>query len=586
MLRRTVSRRYELFPKSAAFYPVAELAEIDANQPPLSVKVPKSIYLKPSCNPDRLPSILFKRDPKHLPEYAIPFATGQLSTAQPLYSITSPTTEYYSLRLAFLRAGFRRILPNAPIECNAVIGRSLPVPAPGESIPHTKFLTPLHHQHQVFNHFPGGHRNLGCKAGLANNLMKAAALFPEEYSFIPRTLTWPRESEKIKQMLSEAPPTSQFIWKPARGSCGRGIVITRGGRANEAEWAGHIKRMEEVIALGSSAAEGDTTHDDPVRTFTPLFSQPAELFRTVVVQEYIPNPMLIFGRKFDLRLYVVVTSYDPLVAYLHSEGLVRFAAKPYKESEVYDRASHLTNYSIGRKLEQKGPNGEAAPSLDLKWSIGKLQATMQTREGLGSTPQYSNEESWAQVHHIINTTLLAVKSNIVQLSKLQSQVRAFELYGFDVMFDATGKAWLVEVNTLPSLESSSSFDYEVKSNVVTDALNMVQLELFDRPQSQFERSFLAVPDLYKSEVGVSVGATGIAPTKALVHLQSEVMPMTRMPSESPADVLCRLQDEQAYRGGFQRLFPPSSPAERDRYARMLPIMGGTELDVAAMQSSA
>lgn len=36
-----------------------------------------------------------------------------------------------------------------------------------------------------------------------------------------------------------------------------------------------------------------------------------------VAQRYVTNPLLLDGRKFHLRLWVVVTNHNPLTAYLH-----------------------------------------------------------------------------------------------------------------------------------------------------------------------------------------------------------------------------------------------------------------------------
>lgn len=49
-----------------------------------------------------------------------------------------------------------------------------------------------------------------------------------------------------------------------------------------------------------------------------------------LIQNYITNVHLINGFKYDLRIYTLISSLDPLRVYVYNEGLVRFATQPYQ----------------------------------------------------------------------------------------------------------------------------------------------------------------------------------------------------------------------------------------------------------------
>lgn len=66
------------------------------------------------------------------------------------------------------------------------------------------------------------------------------------------------------------------------------------------------------------------------------------------MQRYINNPLLIGGKKFDLRIYVLVVSYIPLTIYVYRSGFCRFTGTRYNENvtDLSNLFMHLTNVAV------------------------------------------------------------------------------------------------------------------------------------------------------------------------------------------------------------------------------------------------
>lgn len=88
------------------------------------------------------------------------------------------------------------------------------------------------------------------------------------------------------------------------------------------------------------------------------------------------NPFLIDGQKFDIRIYVLVTSISPLRIYIYEEGLVRFATEKYFIGQPFknNRFMHLTNYSLNKYSKNFVPNNDPLiDNIGHKWSLTALR---------------------------------------------------------------------------------------------------------------------------------------------------------------------------------------------------------------------
>jgi len=113
----------------------------------------------------------------------------------------------------------------------------------------------------------------------------------------------------------------------------------------------------------------------------PVASSCGRGIRVIGKKTHISKKIGYLASKYDLRLYVLVTSFEPLRVYLFEEGLVRLATQPYStKGTLGKRFVHLTNYSVNKKSEiyVKNTNGqkveEQKEQMPSKWDFKALKA--------------------------------------------------------------------------------------------------------------------------------------------------------------------------------------------------------------------
>lgn len=181
-----------------------------------------------------------------------------------------------------------------------------------------------------------------------------------------------------------------------------------------------------------------------------------------IAQRYVDNPYLVGGRKFDLRLYVLVTSYSPLVVWQYDSGFARFSFRRYasaRDNTSGNLAMHLTNVAIQKKMEDYDKR------VGCKWDLRSLKLYMVSRHG-----QDAVDELFYDIQCVITRSLLAVQKTIVQ------DRHCFEMYGYDVLIDDNLKPWLLEVNASPSLSADTASDANLKRRLLSEMLDVIDLE--------------------------------------------------------------------------------------------------------------
>ncbi|XP_064148839.1 tubulin polyglutamylase TTLL5 isoform X5 [Loxodonta africana] len=273
------------------------------------------------------------------------------------------------------------------------------------------------------------------------------------------------------------------------------------------------------------------------------------LEENILVSRYINNPLLIDDFKFDVRLYVLVTSYDPLVIYLYEEGLASC-----DDPEVEDYGNKWSMSAMLRYLKQEGKDTTVL---------------------------------MAHVEDLIIKTIISAELAIATACKtfVPHRSSCFELYGFDVLIDSTLKPWLLEVNLSPSLACDAPLDLKVKASMISDMFTIVgfvcqdpaqrsstrpiyptfetsRRNPFQKPQRPVSAQFYSSNAKQRSRPLSASDAemknlVGSAREKVPGKLGGSVLGL----SMEEIKVLRRVKEENDRRGGFIRIFPTSETWE-------------------------
>eukprot|EP01138_Halocafeteria_seosinensis_P016261 gb/GECG01016591.1/.p1 GENE.gb/GECG01016591.1/~~gb/GECG01016591.1/.p1 ORF type:complete len:475 (+),score=56.37 gb/GECG01016591.1/:1-1425(+) len=292
-------------------------------------------------------------------------------------------------------------------------------------------------EHQKVNHFRN-HYELTRKDLLVKNIKRMKKQLEKseskdeanKYDFLPESYVLPGEYGLFVEAFKRRPGAT-WIMKPIGKAQGRGIFL--------------FNKLSQI-------SDWKKDHN---------WNADAPQAETYVAQRYIANPYTIGGKKFDIRLYALVTSFSPLTIWLYRSGFARFSFTRYSRDKADQNNlwMHLTNVSIQKKAE------EYDSARGCKMFVRELKLFLASKHGMPAV-----ETLFAETQALIIRTLLSVQKVIIQ------DKHSFELYGFDVLFDTSLKPWLLEVNASPSLSADTDTDYQLKYGLIEDTLDVVDVE--------------------------------------------------------------------------------------------------------------
>ncbi|MCQ2819594.1 MAG: tubulin--tyrosine ligase family protein, partial [archaeon] len=177
----------------------------------------------------------------------------------------------------------------------------------------------------------------------------------------------------------------------------------------------------------------------------------------IIVQKYIESPLLYKGRKFDIRIWVLITDSEGI--FIFKEGHLKATSENF-DIDSNNEFVHLTNYSV-----QKHGTNFSKVEIGNEISFAEFQAELNKN----TNPVVNfRKEIYPKICNIIRLSYNSVRSKIGSYYGRN----CFEIFGYDFIIDTEFNPFLLEINTNPGLEESSPLIKMLVPRMIDDALKL------------------------------------------------------------------------------------------------------------------
>ena len=196
-----------------------------------------------------------------------------------------------------------------------------------------------------------------------------------------------------------------------------------------------------------------------------------------IVQKYIERPLLVRGKKFDIRQWVVVTSLKPLTVWFYHGSYIRFAGSDFSLDNLDNEFVHLCNNSIQKNNEEFGGAPEGMEGW--MWTSGQfvdhLRETRGSEEGTRIWNEMIVPTMKEQVVAALQASIGAERDigSFGYGKTFEGREHSFEMYGYDFMVDEACNSWLIEVNSSPAMDHSTPVTEKLCQAVVGDMFELI-----------------------------------------------------------------------------------------------------------------